>query len=205
VARIYDPARMARIFSASLGQALEGADLEPMLAFFTAPAGQHIVSMEISARAALLDDTADAAARARLQDLRDAGAPLLDHLRAFIDANDLIENNVTGAMNANYAFYTGLIDGGAFPDPLTEREILDDVWAEEPDIRAETEDWVYRYLALAYQPLPEGMLSTYTAFSRTPAGQALNAALFTAFDRLFVGISRDLGRAAAFHMIGQDL
>lgn len=205
VARIYDPVQMERVFGAGLQQALGSADPGPMIAFFDTPVGRQIVSLEISARESLLDDGTEAASHVQLKELRDTGSPFLNHLRAFIDANDLVESNVAGAMNANYAFYTGMIDSGAFPDTMTDSEVLTDVWSQEPEIRTETEDWVYRYLTLAYRPLPEGVLDNYTAFSRTKAGQQLNAALFAAFDTLFVGISRDLGRAAARYIIGQDL
>lgn len=205
VARIYDPVKMERLFGASFQKALGSADPGPMIAFFNTAVGQQIVSLEIAAREALLDDSAEAASHEQLQELRDTGSPFLHHLRAFIKANDLVESNVAGAMNANYAFYTGMSNSGAFPDDMTEAEVLADVWSQEPEIRTETEDWVYRYLALAYRSLPEGVLDDYTAFSLTDSGQRLNAALFAAFDTLFVGISRDLGRAAAGYMIGQDL
>lgn len=207
VARIYDPARMERAFRAGVARALDSADLAPMLAFFDSPEGRHITGLEISAREAMLDEAVEAASREEAQSLRQRNAPFFAALSDFVAANDLIEMNVVGAMNANLAFYAGLGQGGALGPGagMTEAEILDDVWAQETDIRAETEIWVYSYLALAYRPLPEGLLADYTRFSRSEAGRRLNAALFAAFDTLFVGISHDLGAAAAARMAGEDL
>jgi len=123
----------------------------------------------------------------------------------FVDANDLVETNVVGAMNANFAFYLGLLDGGAFPQELTVDQILADVWSQEDDIRKNTYEWVYSYLLLAYQPLSDADLQTYIAFSESDEGQAMNTALFAAFDEMYEGISRALGLASSEYMSGQDL
>lgn len=205
VARIYDPARMERAFRATVAEALEGRDLAPMLGFFDTDQGRHITGLEISAREAMLDEAVEEASREQAETLQKQNPSLFAAISEFVAANDLIEMNVAGAMNANLAFYTGLMDGSPGEADMSEGEILADVWAQEPDIREETEAWVYSYLTLAYRPLPEGMLAEYTRFSRTQAGRTLNAALFAAFDALFVGISRDLGAAAATRMVGEDL
>lgn len=205
VARIYDPARMERDFLTSVAEALEGRDLAPMIGFFETEQGRHITGLEISAREAMLDETVEEASREQAETLEKQNPALFAAISEFVAANDLVEMNVAGAMNANLAFYTGLMDGSPDPEDMSEGEILADVWAQEPDIREETESWVYSYLALAYRPLPEGMLAEYTRFSLSDAGRALNAALFAAFDTLFVGISRDLGAAAAARMVGEDL
>jgi hypothetical protein len=48
-------------------------------------------------------------------------------------------------------------------------------------------------------------LTAYIAFSASPAGQQLNAALFAAFDDVFTPISKALGLAVAKQMQGQDI
>ena len=58
---------------------------------------------------------------------------------------------------------------------------------------------------MAYAPLSTEELGTYTEFSRTEAGRALNAALFAGFDTVFTDVSRQLGRAAGTELTGQDL
>ena len=90
-------------------------------------------------------------------------------------------------------------------DLLTEAQILSDVWDQEPDIRATTSEWVYSFLMLAYDPVTDEELATYTAFSTTPAGKQLNTTLFAAFDGFFDGISRELGYEAARMMTGAEL
>lgn len=137
--------------------------------------------------------------------LREADPARFGLLEEFVEVNDLIESNVMGAMNSNYAFYIGLMEGEAFGDGLTERDILADVWEQEAEIRADTEDWVYSYLALAYDPLTDEDIEAYIALSETEEGRALNRAMFAAFDELFVSISRRLGYGAAGFMAGQDI
>ncbi|NEX48337.1 DUF2059 domain-containing protein [Pseudotabrizicola algicola] len=207
VSKIYDAETMRSRFSAALTEAL--ATSEPELAamegFFGSAQGQAILQLEIEARRAMLDDDIEDAAKLAWQDMQASGGDRVDRLMRFASVNDLVESNVMGAMNANLAFYRGLSESGAFPQAMTEDQMLADVWAQEPDVRTETTDWLFPFLMLAYQPLSEQDLDAYIGFSETPAGQKLNAALFSAYDAVFSQISYDLGRAAAAQMMGEDI
>jgi hypothetical protein len=88
---------------------------------------------------------------------------------------------------------------------MTEEDMLADVWGREGEVRGSTREWLYSYFALAYQPLDDAELAAYTAFWESPAGKRANAALFAAFDQVFSDISRELGRAAAVQMQGDDI
>ncbi len=202
---IYSPENMWQGFGPRFDKALAGQDMQPVLDFFTSDLGQKIVGLEISARRALLDNSVEEMARDKLMQMREDNSPRLELLRDFIETNDLIELNVVGALNSNFAFYKGLEQGGAFPEDMTEEQMLRDVWAQEEDIRAETTDWLFSYLAMAYQPLSDDELRIYIAFSHTPEGAVMNNALFKAFDGMFDDISLALGLAAAEQIKGQDL
>lgn len=207
VADLYDAGRMTELFAERFEPALVGRDaaLDEILAFFGSPAGQRLIELEISARRAMLDEAVDAAARDRLAEMQAAGDLRLRLLRDFADANDLIEENVVGGMNATFAFYMGLQHSGAEAFDLNESEILADVWSQEPDIRAELEDWLFSFLALAYGPLDDAELADYIAFSQSPAGQTLNLALFAGFNAMFESLSRDLGREAGQILTAEDI
>ena len=207
VALIYDAATMRSRFDAALAEGLAGAgpELEAIEGFFGSPQGQSILQLEIEARRALLDSDLEDAAKLAWAELSAEGGARVDQLTRFAEVNDLIESNVMGAMNANLAFYRGLSESGAFPQEMTEDQMLSDVWGQEPDVRAETTDWLFPFLSLAYQPLSDEDLDAYIAFSETPAGQKMNAALFAAYDVVFTRISYDLGRAAASQMQGEDI
>lgn len=205
VGAIYDYDVMVEMVREDFSVSLEGVDLDPMIEFFGSDQGQMIVGLEVSARRALLDEAVEeagkeAAAIAAAQE--DARMALVVE---FVETNDLIETNVEGALNSNLAFYNGLLDGNAFGGTLSEDQILTDVWNQEGEIRANTTEWIYGFLFLAYQPLDEVDLQAYIAFSETDAGGQINRTMFESFDRLFNGISRSLGRAAAAEMTTQDL
>ncbi|MFN3724409.1 MAG: hypothetical protein ACK4VZ_15345 [Paracoccaceae bacterium] len=207
VTLIYDSGIMRSRFETALAQSLAGAEAElsNVEAFFGSAQGQTILKLEIEARRALLADDVEDAAKLAWEDLSAAGGARVDKLTRFAEVNDLIESNVMGAMNANLAFYRGLSETGAFPQEMTEEQMLSDVWSQEPDVRAETTDWLFPFLSLAYQPLSDEDLDAYIAFSETTAGQKLNASLFAAYDAVFTKISYDLGRAAASQMQGEDI
>ena len=203
---IYDPATMRGRFDAAFGAALSGsAQVAAIGDFFGSDLGQRALTLEVEARRALLDDAAEEAAKLAYAEMKAEGGARLLALEDFVAANDLIESNVMGAMNANLAFYRGLAEVGSFTEAMPEEQMLAEVWASEPDVRAETVEWIYPYLSLAYKPLSRADLAAYQAFSESPAGQTVNAAFFAAFDAVFVAVSRDLGRAAARQMQGQEL
>ncbi len=205
VGTIYDPGWMDETVRGRFAAELDGTDIAPLTEFFTSETGRKIVALEVSARQALLDDAVEEAGKERLQDMRLDGDPLLDQVQEYIAINELLEYNVVGAMNSNYAFYTGMQAGGAFDATLTEDQILTDVWSQEDVIRADTEEWLYAFLTMAYQPLSEDEMQAYIDLSRSPEGQDLNRALFAAFDKLFVDVSHALGQSAAVFVAGEDL
>jgi hypothetical protein len=71
--------------------------------------------------------------------------PRIDLLTDFIEANDLVERNVSGALNSNFAFYRGLSDGGAFEVEIPEELMLAEVWGQEPEVRRDTIEWLYSF------------------------------------------------------------
>ena len=205
VADIYNLEAMRAGFAAQFGEALGDTDIDVLIAFYESDVGQSVADLEVAARRALMDEDFEEASKEAAALAIAEEAPRVAMVEQFVDANDLVETNVVGAMNANFAFYLGLLDGGAFPQELTVDQILADVWSQEDDIRKNTYEWVYSYLLLAYQPLSDADLQTYIAFSESDEGQAMNTALFAAFDEMYEGISRALGLASSEYMSGQDL
>ena len=207
VGRIYDPARLGPAFHAAFAEELArtGADTTPMLDYFRLPLGQRILTLELSARAAMADEAIEEEAKVALDRLDAEGDPRLAMIRAYVSANHLVDMNVSGALNANLAFLTALAQSGGFQRQLPEDEILAQVWSQEDEVRAETERWLLSLSLLAYSPLSDAELASYIAFSETPAGAALNRALFAAYDRMFTDISRELGRSAGRRMGGTSL
>ncbi|MGH1579022.1 DUF2059 domain-containing protein [Planktotalea sp.] len=203
VSRVYDTEAMAVSVRRGFAKGLEGVDLAPLEQFFYSPKGSTIVELELSAREAMMERAIEDAAKETARGFELAGDDAFLLVKDFIAAGDLLEANVTGALNSNIQFYRGLVDGGAFD--LSEQDILEDVWSQEEETRAETRDWLYGFLIMAYMPLEPGVLESYTALSKTPEGKALNAALFEGFDSMYGDISYGLGLAAAREMMAEDI
>ncbi|PRY76471.1 DUF2059 domain-containing protein [Marivita geojedonensis] len=201
--RIYDEERMLatvrEVFAAEFGD----AETDPLLAFFESPTGQQIVSLELSARDAMREQEIEDAARAAFRDLEGGDSRELAAISDFVETNDLIEANLVGALNANYMFYLGLVDGGALQ--MSEADILTEVWSSEEETRADTREWVFAFLLMAYRPLEDGVVESYTELSQTDPGRALNRALFAGFNKMYDDISYALGMAVAREMQVQEL
>lgn len=207
VSAIYDIDRLRAGFDAALQEQLgqDSETLDQIAAFFGSDLGRKIIGLEIEARRAFLDTEAEEAARVAADDAAAARDPKVDQVRRMIEAADLLEMNVAGSLSGNLAFMTGMASTGAYGSDLPEDQILSDVWGQEEQVRADTSTWLYAYLGLAYSPLSEDEMEAYVEFWESPAGQRLNAALFTAFDRVFRQVSYDLGRAAGRTMQGRDI
>ena len=150
-----------------------------------------------------MDDSIEEAARDAFGDLQAEDPERVVQLETFVEANNLIDLNVSGALNSNLSFYSGLAAGGGFD--LPQDEILADVWESADAIREDTTEWMFGYLTIAYGPLEDAALDAYITQSDTPSGRALNRALFAAFDELFRGISFDIGKAASLFTQGDDI
>ena len=197
---IYSTETMSETFRIGFDAVLEEVDVAPLLAFYASALGAEVVSLELAGREALLDEDLEAAAEAAFEDLDDDARRTA--LEVFIEQNNLIDLNVMGGLNSSLAFYEGMADGGL---PITEDQMLQDVWSQEPDLRDSTETWIYSYLNLAYEPLDADDLKQYIDVTGSEAGKALNRALFEGFDQVFIDISRALGRASAIFSRGEEL
>ncbi|MFW5655476.1 MAG: hypothetical protein ACOCYW_07500 [Roseicyclus sp.] len=204
--RIHGADRVRDLFEEAFPEdLLDADDVARVTAFFEAEPGRSIATAEVEGRRAFLDPASEDLANEAFRDAVAENDPRIDLLTAFIEANDLVERNVSGALNANFAFYRGLSDGGAFEVEIPEELMLAEVWGQEAEIRRDTVEWLYSFLLAAYSGLGDADIEAYTAFSETEAGLALNAALFQAFDATFEALSYQLGVSAAKFIAGEDV
>ncbi|UWP99884.1 DUF2059 domain-containing protein [Aliiroseovarius crassostreae] len=205
VDQIYDLERMTAQVRADLQQAMVGRDLGAALTYYESKAGQQVIDLEISARRAYLAPGVDEAAREAWYGGGNVGTRA-DLIRRIIRDGELIERNVVGALNSNFAFLTAFAQSGPNEGMvLDERAILDEVMSEEDALRLDTAEWLYGYLSLAYGPLSEQALEELAEISDSPAGRHLNDVLFLGFDPMFEDLARRLGVAAGQALLQQDL
>ncbi len=203
VARIYDTDKMAQVVTQGFETALDGKEIAEVVAFFTSETGQEIISLELSAREAFLNEDTEMAAMDAYERARDENSYLFQQVETLISDSDLVDYNVMGALNSNLMFYRGLADGGAFE--MSEEDMLADVWSQEGDVRNDSEGWLGAFLILAYQPLDDDELEAYAEFYRSEQGKVLNAAIFEAYDQMYEELSYLLGRAVAQQMQSEEL
>lgn len=199
---IYDADRMGATMRRAFASDLTGADTGAVLAFFDTDLGHRIIGLEMSARRAFLDPDTEAAA----YDLIASGTvseTRADLIEIFMDVNDLVAFNMSGALNTNVSFLTGLATSDLFR--MSESDIIDQVYNNAEETRSETEDWLRAYLTLAYQPLSDDELKAYIRFSETQSGQRLNRALFAGFGAMYDAQYRALGQAVSDQLSAQDL
>lgn len=202
---IYDTPRLAEGFTAAMTDALAEADVDRLIQFYGSARGQRIVDLELSARRAFLDEDIEVASLEMAEAALATGDARALQVARFVEANNLVESNVRSALESSYAFYKAFHRGGGLGDSASENDVLSLVFSREPEIRENTVDWLYSYFYLAQGPLSEEDVEAYIALSTSPAGQALNAALFAAFDPMFAGISGELGALSALMMSAEDI
>jgi hypothetical protein len=199
---IYDPHRMSEMVRSDLAK-LSKDHLQQINQFYASDLGIKVIDLEMAGRRAMMQEELTDLAEDAYQIALAQNPETLDAIHAIDRAGDMVERNVTTALTANYRFYLGMVDGGAFV--LTEDEMLAEAWAQEDEVRQDTQNWLMGYLMLSYQPLDEAETAGLVEFVQTPAGRALNAAIFEGFGAMYADISYALGRAVALNMVGSDL
>lgn len=208
VAGIHESWRLEQLLRNGLQEAVSDEQvllIEEAVAFYETSFGQRLVDLEISTRGVLLDTDAEFAARESYAHAASADLPRIAQIDRLIAEADLIGPNVAGGMNAALAFARGFNEGGGYPAPRSEAQMLSDAWEREPMLRAETLRWMEVYLFTAYSPLSDAELDRYIDFARSSAGQALTDTLFGGFDKLFEWTSYEMGLAAAAQIQGHRL
>lgn len=200
VSDIYDPVWMQKQLTDAFEAGLSDAQLDQAILFFESDLGQTIVALENSARQAMSDQAIEDMAREAYDSVK-RNTTRFELVDEYIQANDLIEKNVQGALSSDYSFFQGL-DVDAQGD---DQELLAELLSQKKSRAAETEAWLYSFLLMAYRPLDETQMRENIAFSRTETGRALNEALFDGFDRMFNDISFRMGRAVARTLRASDL
>ncbi|WP_071675252.1 hypothetical protein [Nioella nitratireducens] len=206
VDRLYAPGTLESVFVADFPEdRLTRENTAAIVAFFDSALGRRIIDGELTAWRAMLDPDVEEAAYEIYDQHRADGDPRLDLLEEFTSVNGFIDYNVMGSLNSNYAFLSGLSEGGAYPRPVPESELLAQVWQQEPTLREDTVRWLYSFQLMAYSGLSDDDLSAYIAFCETSAGQLYNQVLFQGYDAVFTAMSGRLGQAAAMFMTGEAL
>lgn len=188
---------------ASLDDPAARADLAQALAFWESPLGQRTLALEHTARRALTDPGAETAARAAFDAAATQGAPRVDQVRRLMTAADLVEPAVAASLNIALASMQGIRDNGGFP--ADDADLAQDVWLQEPEIRADQAGWLEALLFLSTGPLTDAEMDQLIAEAATPGAQRLNRIVDAAATAVFVGIARDLGGASARRLAGQRL
>lgn len=209
--RIYDADKMHELVQQRFVARFDTVDPAPLTAFFQSELGQQFVSLEIEARRAFMDPDTEATARRAYRAVAgdlDSDSPRdidahLSAIDAFVRANDLVGFNVMGALNANRQFLSGLAEGSFLQ--MSEAEIMADIRDQATETEAETREWIYAFLMLAYAPLTPDQINAYADLSLTREGRALNAALFDAFDAMYGDLSKALGLAMAGQLATEEL
>lgn len=208
VAEIHDPATLESLFREGVSGAVEAVDpqeLDQALDFYATALGQRVIGLELSAREVVLDPAAEEDAESDFAFAQASDHPRVDQIQRFIESGDLLDLNVAGAMNAALAFSFGYEEAGGYQMPMSEQQLLADVWGQEAQIREDVESWMLSYLFLAYSPLSDADLEAYIRFQASDAGHALSRVLSAGFDRLFTETSHNMGFAFATQMRGREL
>lgn len=200
VALIYDAGKMRLYVEEVFDDTLSDKQLDQAILFFESELGQTLVSLELSARVALSDETIEEMAQDNYKNAdRDADLYLL--VDEYIQVNNLIEENVQNSISADYNFFRGLNIGAG----QNEAELLTQLLEQKDGTTEETRTWLYSFFLLAYKPLSDAQMRENIAFSRTETGKAVNTALFESFDQMFDAIYFQLGEAVAQVLKGSDL
>lgn len=185
---LYDPREMEALYRADLNTRLAARpEVEAaFLDFAQSELGRDVITREVETRAQLLDPDWQAPVPKR-----EDYAALETTVTAVIEGFDLIEGNIAAAMNSHLEDARGFFD--ALDMAFDASEMIASLYAEEPEIRENTEAWLRDYLFAAYAGLSQGDLEALAELSRDPLHRAFTRAQIAAFDAAFEGRSYQAG------------
>ncbi|APX11501.1 DUF2059 domain-containing protein [Tateyamaria omphalii] len=183
VARLYDPQRMESELRLVMAEELDPAIAEQALLFFDSALGERIITLEVEARRAFMDDSVEEAAKSAQSA---SGEMVTDYLLT----RNLIERNTDVAVAAQAAFLDGMADASGLSGDPPDMERL------RARVLIDTESWLRGYNALVQSALSEDDIAIYTAFWETEVGAQVDDALFLAFGQSYTTLSYALGQAA---------
>ena len=203
--RIYDPERMTGLMRTAMSIASQRRDLDSAIDFYQSVVGRKSIEAELSSRFELLDPLVEEESKSLLNALRTEDPERFELIDDYVLANDLVENNLVGAMNGNYVFLSTLTDAGQGPYVEDPSAILPQIWAQENEVRASTSEWVYSYFAYAYRDLSNAEILKLIEFSRSEGGQSLNNFLFESTNFVFDQLAMDLANVVAEFLASEAL
>ncbi|KIC48792.1 DUF2059 domain-containing protein [Tateyamaria sp. ANG-S1] len=183
VQRIYDPQRMESELRSVMAEELDAATAEQALLFFESELGARIITLEVQARQAFMDEQVEAAAKA-------APSTSGEAVTAYLSARGLIDRNADVAVAAQAAFLDGLAEASGQAGDVPDMDGL------RARILVDTESWLRGYNALVQSALSADDIAIYTSFWETEVGNAVDDALFLAFGQSYTTLSFALGQAA---------
>lgn len=194
--RIYDTESLLAELETSFVEAFDWRFAEESIAFLETPAWQDALSLEVSARKAMLEPGVEEAVLAGAWDEAGRNSARGRLTRRLMAEAEFVEKNVEGSMRSMLAFYLGLMDGG-FDLGISEGDLYSMILSEEDALYDDIDEWLFAVLLMAYDPLEKEQIEEQIEFWQTEAGAALNDAMFEAFDAMFVDLSFQLGVSAA--------
>ncbi|WP_147105062.1 DUF2059 domain-containing protein [Tateyamaria sp. syn59] len=183
VSRLYDPQRMETELRFVMAEELDPAVAEQALLFFDSALGERIITLEVEARRAFMDDSVEEAAKS-------AQSASGDAVTDYLLTRNLIERNTDVAVAAQAAFLDGMADVSGVQGSAPDLERL------RARVLIDTESWLRGYNALVQSALSEDDIAVYTAFWETEVGAKVDDALFLAFGQSYTTLSYALGQAA---------
>lgn len=205
--KVYSLSRMSETYEAAMRDLLAK---DPTLVadasvFLGSDLGQRIIGLELEARRTSLDPMAMGAAQEVYSEMQRTDTERLALIERLVVAADLIEGNVSTALNANVAFSRAMAAASAPGQAVDEEQLLANVWAQEADIRTQVAEFVYPLMTLAYSPLSTEDLTAYVDFFESDVGQRFNLVVMASFEPVMIDLSAHLGAEAGRLMSGQVL
>ncbi|WP_134726629.1 hypothetical protein [Paracoccus luteus] len=203
VRRIATPDRLARGLRAGLDQAIADmgarppAPLAEAVAFWTGDLGRRALSLQLSARVALVDPGVEAAASAAFAEAMARADPRAAQVTRLIAAADLVDPAVALSLNMGMAMLRGLRDAGGLAVPLSDDDIAAEVAAQEAQLRAQLAGWAEALLYLSCAGLTDAEVEVLIAIAASPGGRELSALADRAALVALTDVARSLGRASA--------
>jgi hypothetical protein len=200
---IYDPQSIRDRIYAGMRDGLTEDQRAVALAFYQSDLGTLVAELEATARQAISADEVEEAAYSIAQSASEQDDPRIATIERAIEDLELVEMNMSGAMNAQYSFLMRLTKVDRLG--LSQGEILSMLDEAAEDTMGSIAEWLVAFMYMAYAPLDDEQLDQYVSYQLSENGDAVNKALFKLFNEIERDSSAALGKELAEALQSQEL
>lgn len=195
VEEFFPAGKLFEAHARAIAPELTDAEWSGMMDYFSEGLGRRVTDMENAAQAPEAYAQKQAEAPALVERLKEENPRRLEQIDEMMRVMSTEEEALAHTMNMSFAMIVGLVSAGQAPARMGERQILEMLQAQAPEMRKNIRKGAIENNAYTYRDLTNAELDAYIAFLKSPPARKLYQAMQDQNASMMPTLVRAFGRA----------